>query len=566
MKFLHWLVLIVAPALLWAQSGFNLTGRISLRTMNVQYGQKSLLKPDSIPDDQYAKAPLIPGLQQRLNIALFGRTKSMDITLLGDLKNNQWNQLNQFKRVDRLSLNVRTGLNELILGDFFENGSDLFIQSREVRGAKLHLENTGRWYYQLNFTGGEVQRALDVGERLSDLYHQYETSGQYRRYMAAGIVRFGKRDRFNLGLRYLWGKDDSKSIKESILEPLTNRNIGADGFLFVWQRHIKFFFEGDLSRKDTLSAQNVRDNAYRAGVDFRYKHFKIIGYKQRLGYDYYSVGYPYLQTDRNGFVLKSAYNFTNNFAFTFEGEQYHDNLTHLETSPETKTHIGVLGITTMFTHFPEISLKFRYRDDRSNTIMDTVKTDKTYGGIEGRISFGSVNNRLSLSSIYLNLNDQSVLQAGTALGTKQLINSLNFYTRPNSHLFLSGGAVLSLLKLTNDQTNTNAYVYTSGRWDIIPSKLKAEGNLSYIYNDAAHGGYQDMLSDYAQILSLFSLEYFFNSKISLKILAGNDYRDMRYALTQAQQVIANPDYGPTYFNGYESYNGAKYGVELNWIF
>ena len=566
MKFLHWLVLMAVPALLWAQSGFNLTGRISLQTMNVQYDDQSLLKPDSIPDDQYAKAPLIPGLQQRLNIALFGRTKSMDITLLGDLKNNQWDQLNQFKRVDRLTLNIRSGLNEFVLGDFFENGSDLFIQSREVRGIKLHLENSGNWYYQLNATGGQVQRALDVGERLPGLYHQYETSGQYRRYMAAGIFRFGKRDRFNLGVRYLWGKDDSKSINESILEPLTNRNIGADGFLYLWQRHIKFFFEGDLSRKDTLSAKNVRDNAYRAGLDFRYKQFKLIGYKQRLGYDYYSVGYPYLQTDRDGFVLKSAYNFTNKLALTFEGEQYHDNLNHSETRPETKTHIGVLGLTTMFAHFPEISLKFRYRDDRSNTIMDTVKTDKTYGGIEGRISFGSVRNRFSLSSIYLNLNDHSVLQAGSALGTKQMINSLNFYTRPNGHLFLSGGAVLSLLKLTNGQTNTNAYVYTSGRWDIIPAKLKAEGNLSYIYNDAAHGGYQDMLSDYVQVLSLFSLEYFFNSKISLKVLAGNDYRDMRYALAQAMQVIADPDYGPTYFNGYESYNGAKYGIELNWIF
>ena len=52
----------------------------------------------------------------------------------------------------------------------------------------------------------------------------------------------------------------------------------------------------------------------------------------------------------------------------------------------------------------------------------------------------------------------------------------------------------------------------------------------------------------------------------MKILAGNDYRDMRYALAQAQKVIADPDYGPTYFNGYESYNGLKYGVELNWIF
>ncbi len=566
MKRFIWLFMVTVPAFLAAQNGFNLTGRISLQTLNVQYDQNALLKPDSIPDAQYAKAPLIPGLQQRLNMAFFGRTKSMDITFLGNLKNNDWDRLNQFKRVDRLTLNVRMGSNELILGDFFENGSDLFVQSREVRGLKLHLENRGNWYYQLHVTGGEIQRALDVGERIPDLYHQYETSGRYRRYMAAGMFRFGKRDRFSVGLRTLWGKDDAKSITGGISEPLTNRNYGAEGYLFLWQRHIKFFFEGDLSRKDTVSARNVTDNAYRAGIDFRYKRFKLVGYKQRLGYDYYSVGYPYLQTDRDGFVVKSAYQFVNKLALTFEGEQYRDNLNHSRTRPDTKTHIGILGITTMWSHFPQISLKLRYRDDRSNTIMDTVKTDKTYGGIEGRISFGSVNNRLSLASIYLNLDDKSVLRAGTPLGTEQSINSLNFYTRPNGRLFISGGAVLSLLKLTNGQTNTNAYVYTSGRWDIVPFKLKAEGNLSFVYNDAAHGGYQDMLSDYAQVLSLFSLEYFFNSKISLKAIVGNDYRDMRYTLAQALQVIADPDYGPTYFNGYESYNGLKYGVELNWIF
>ncbi len=566
MKRLNWLLLVMLPGLLWAQSGFNLTGRVSLQTLNVQYDEQSKLKPDSIPDDQYAKTTLIPGLQQRLNIALFGRTKNLDITLLGDLKNNQWDQLNQLNRVDRLTLNIRTGLNEFILGDFFESGSDLFVQSREVRGVKIHLERNALWYYQLHLTGGQVQRPLDVGERLPTVYHQYENSGQYRRYMAAGIFRFGKRERFSLGLRYLWGKDDQHSISQSVTEPLTNRTMGMDGFLYLWKRHVKIFFEGNLSRKDTLSAQNVTDNAYRAGLDFRYKHFKLVGYKQRLGYDYFSVGYPYLQTDKDGFVLNSAYNFTNKFALTFEGEQYKDNLNNDPNRPETNTLIGVLGLTTMIPHFPELTLKFRYRSDQSNTVLDTVKTDKTYGGIEARLAFGSINNRLALSTIYLDLNDHSVLQAGDALGTKQWINSVNFYTRPNNRLFISGGAVMSTLKLTNDQTNVNVYVYTSGRWDIIPSKLKAEGNLSYIYNDAAHGGYQDMLSDYAQIMSLFSLEYFFNSRISLKVLAGNDYRDMRYSLQQAQQVIADPDYGPTYFNGYESYNGLKYGIEMNWIF
>ncbi len=560
------ILLITLPVLLGAQGGFNLTGRISLQTLNVSYDEQSQLKPDSIPDDQYAKSPLIPGLRQRLNIALFGRARNFDITLLGDLKNDSWNQLNSIKRVDRLTLNIRSGLNEFVLGDFFESGSELFVQSREVRGAKLYLESGSDLYYQTNIIAGEVQRAFDMGDRLPDMYHQYENSGQYRRYMAAGLFRLGKRDRFQIGLKYLWAKDDQKSIEQSISEPLTNQNAGLDGFLYVWKQHLKLFFEGNISRKDTLSAKNVTDNAYRSGIDFRYGHFKFVGFKQRLGYDYFSAGYPYLQNDRDGFVVNSAYNFPQKFVLTFEGEHYRDNLNNLKNQPRTKTRIAAVGITTTIKNFPEIAVKYRYRDDRSNTVLDSVRTDKLYNGIEGRITFGSINNRFSLSAMYLDLDDKSVLQAGSPLGTGQLIASTNFYTRPSNLLFLSGGVVFSRLTLSNEQSNTNIYTYGSGRWDIIPAKLKLETTISFIYNDAANGGYQDMLSDYAQINSMFSLEYFFNSQISLKALAGNDYRDMRYGLDVAREVISDPDYGPTYFNGFESYNGLKYGLELNWIF
>ncbi len=558
--------MLALPLSLFAQSQFNLTGRISLQTMNVSYDETSDIKPDSIPDEQYAKTALIPGLQQRLNIALFGRFSHYDVTILGDLKNNPWDKLNNFKRVDRLTLNIRNGTNELILGDFFENGSELFLQSREVRGAKLFLENGSNYFYQIKLVGGEVQRAYAVGERLPDQYHQYESSGQYRRYIAAGIGRFGKRDRFMIGAKLLWAKDEKGSIGEAVIEPLTNQNVGLEGQLYLFKKHVKLFFESNFSRKDTLSAQNVQDYAYRAGLDLRFGHFKLVGYKQRLGYDYFSAGYPYLQNDRDGFVVNSAYNFPNVLAITFEGEHYFNNLSDLNTMPRTKTNIAIVGLTSMVRNFPELSLKYRYRDDRSNTILDTVKTDKVYQGIESRLTFGSINNRLSLSAIYLDLNDQSVLQAGSPLGTKQLIASLNFYTRPANYFFLSGGAVYSSLELTNGQTNANTYVYTSGRWDVIPTRLKLEFNLSFIRNDAANGGYQDLLSDYNQINGLFSVEYFFNSQISLKVLAGNDYRNMGYNLAQAKEVIENPDYGPTYFNGYESYNALKYGVELNWIF
>ncbi|WP_456443272.1 hypothetical protein [Caldithrix abyssi] len=560
------LIFLVVPMMLLAQGNFNITGRVSLQTLNVSYDEKSSLKPDSIPDDQYAKSTLIPGLQQRLNLALFARSRHYDITLLGDLKNNQWDRLDNFQRVDRLTLNIRRGRNEMILGDFFQSGSDLFVQSREMRGFKLAIESGKTYYYKVELIGGQSQKPLAVGDRLPMQYRQYETSGQFQRYLGAAQVKTGKWEKFELGLKFLWAKDNEKSIEEAISEPLTNQLLGLDGQLYLWKKRVKWFFDANLSRKDTLSAQNVTDLAYRAGFDLRLGHFKMILYKQYLGYDYYSAGYPYLQTDRDGFVLNAVYNFPQKFALSLEGERYFDNLKDFNDRPRTTTNSAIVGITSMRSNFPEVTLKFRYRDDRSNTVLDSVKTDKLYMGLEGRISFGSMNNRLSLSAIYLDLDDRSVLQAGAPLGTKQFISSVNFYLRPHNRLFISGGSVFSRLQLSNDQQNINSYTFTSGRWDVIPVRLRAEFNLSFIYNDAANGGYQDMLSDYNQLASSFSLEYFFNARISLKAIVGNDFRDMRYSLDQARLVISDPDYGPTYFNGFESYNSLKYGMELNWIF
>ncbi|MHB2150674.1 hypothetical protein ACX8XP_16600 [Calditrichota bacterium LG25] len=560
------LIFLVVPMMLLAQGNFNITGRVSLQTLNVSYDEKSSLKPDSIPDDQYAKSTLIPGLQQRLNLALFARSRHYDITLLGDLKNNQWDRLDNFQRVDRLTLNIRRGRNEMILGDFFQSGSDLFVQSREMRGFKLAIESGKTYYYKVELIGGQSQKPLAVGDRLPMQYRQYETSGQFQRYLGAAQVKTGKWEKFELGLKFLWAKDNEKSIEEAISEPLTNQLLGLDGQLYLWKKRVKWFFDANLSRKDTLSAQNVTDLAYRAGFDLRLGHFKMILYKQYLGYDYYSAGYPYLQTDRDGFVLNAVYNFPQKFALSLEGERYFDNLKDFNDRPRTTTNSAIVGITSMRSNFPEVTLKFRYRDDRSNTVLDSVKTDKLYMGLEGRISFGSMNNRLSLSAIYLDLDDRSVLQAGAPLGTKQFISSVNFYLRPHNRLFISGGSVFSRLQLSNDQQNINSYTFTSGRWDVIPVRLRAEFNLSFIYNDAANGGYQDMLSDYNQLASSFSLEYFFNARISLKAIVGNDFRNMRYSLDQARLVISDPDYGPTYFNGFESYNSLKYGMELNWIF
>ena len=564
------ILIALLPCMLMAQSGLNVTGRISLRTLYTDYDEISKIKPDSIPDKQYAKTSTIPGLQEALNIALFARTRKLDISFLSDIQNNPWNKLDRAQNINRISLSARFGQNEIVLGDFFDSGSEFFIQSREVRGLRMNFRIADLWnrnsYLQTKISGGLVEKAFSIGDPLQGVYHQYENSGQFQRYFGSTVLHVGDNRYFDFGLKYLYAKDDPASISESINEPLKNQNFGWSALVYLWEKHIQLFGEGYLSKKDTLSASGINDHAYKGGFDFRYQNFKLQTFYQRIGYDYYSAGYPYLQNNRQGFKMVTGYYFPSILSLTFEGEQYQDNLDDADLMPTTDTRLAEAGFTTHFKNMPELTLKWRFRDDNSNVILDTVKTEKVSRGIEGGLAFSLDAHRISLSAIYLNLDDNSVLTSGQPLGTEQFIASLNFYTRPMNTMFLSGGSVYSTLKMTNDQENKNLYAYVSGRWDVIPRVIKFETTINYILNDAANGGNQDMLGDYAQFGSEFSIEYFFNSNISFKLIGGSDFRHMDYSMAAARQVIEDPDYGATFFNGYETFDSMKYGAELNWIF
>ena len=566
---------LLIPFFISAQSGINVTGRVSLRMINTQYDENSAIKPDSIPAKDYSITTLTPGFQQNLNLALFARTASTDWTLLGDIRNDPWNSLNSLERINRFSLSARFGGgHEIVLGDFFESGSDFFIQSREVRGGRLNLKFEKLWnnnsYFYTNISGGRIERAFAIGDRLRDLYHQYESSGRYRRYFGSGSLLLGDRNLFSLGLYYLYALDDSSSIPASINQAIGNQNAGASGSVLLLNRKIRFFGEGYFSIKDSLGINTVNDNAYKGGLDVRLANYKLMGYYYRIGYNYYSAGYPYLNNDRQGFLANTAYYFPDIITIFADGEQYKDNLNKYHYTPETTTRIGNAGFTTRIKNLPELTLKLGFQDDLSNSIMDqdsnAIKTNRQSLKYEARIAYNFGANRFSLSGMFIDLDDHSLLAAGSPLGTEQFIASFNLYSRPVQSFFISGGGVYSHLLMTNAQINNNIYVYESSRWDLIPAKLTFESTISAISNDADNGGVQDMISDYFQVGGELSLEYFFNANISIKIVSGTDLKHMRYTQTEAEQVIADPNYGPLFFSSNESYDALKYGAEINWIF
>lgn len=570
------LLLLLVPVWLVAQSGVDITGRASLNTVNYDYDTKSDIKPDSVAEDQYSKTTLVPGLRQSLNLSLFARTQNVDISLIGDIRNNKWNKIdfNDQHTLDRLSLSIRYGRHEIVAGDFYESGSEYFLQSREIRGGKVNLVFENIWTKNdfINFKTiyGLSEKKLAQGSRLKSLYHQYETSGVYNRTLFATTLGLGQRGVYKIGLNYLNAEDDKNSIESSLNDPLANQNIGVDAQLFLWKKRLQFFAEGFSSKKDSLNAGSSTDNSYKAGFDLRYSNFKFMAYYHHIGYNYYSAGYPFLLNNKKGAFLQSGYMLPKNFYIGIDAESYTDNLQDDKTLPVTDTRSADLTFTTMFTKLPEITIVMGYRDDLSNTLLnensEKTKTDKITRKYELRISQNINIHRISLTNIFLDLDDNSAIVGGDPLGTEQFISSLNFYFRPTNQLFLSGGGVYSRLLLTDGKSNSNYFFYQSSRWDIIPQKLIFESTLNYSLNSAKNGGNDDLLNKYNQLDGQLSIEYFLSQNLSFKAIGGTNLRNMDYSTTEALQLLQNPDIDPTFFNGNESYKALIYGAEINWMF
>ncbi len=579
-----YLLLLLVSSALWAQKSIDFSGRVSVNTLNTVYDESSPIKPDSVADETYGKTTLIPGLSQFVNLALFARTSTLDISLLGDIRNNSWNRLDFSNQntIDRLSLAVRYGEHELVLGDFYQTGSDFFIQSREIRGGRLNL-NFGRLWSSRSFLkttllGGISERKLAVGARSIGLYKQFESSGIYRRTLGAASMRIGETGRFDIGLHFLMARDDSSSIsakenedgQSSLNDAIFNRNAGLDFNAFFWKKRLKFFGEGFYSLKDTLGQGSNRDLTYKSGLDFRYSLYKLVAFYYRIGQEYYTAGYPFLLNDRQGFKVDNAYSIPRFGILGLDVEQYRNNLNKKTETPTTRTRLADLTLTTDIKRWPEITVVYGYRDDLSDSVFDVenneTKTNKISRKYELRLSQSVGFNRFSASGIYLDLDDYSKVAGSAPLGTRQLIGSVNFYTRPANNFFVSGGLVYSELSLTDGKKNKNYFLYESHRWDIIPMRLIFEGNVSAIKNDASGGGTEDMLSNYWQLSGQLSLEYFFVPSFSIKFIGGTNRRNMAYTTAEALQVLTDPDIDPTYFNGNESYNALIYGVEFNWMF
>jgi hypothetical protein len=569
-------MLILYPAIMLAQAGFDLTGRVSLRVQNTGYDQNSEIRPDSINTDQYSLTTLIPGLQQMLNISLFGRTSSMDFTFLADLKNNEWNnlKLSDFNSIPRLSLYVHWDNQDLIAGDFFDSYSELFILSREVRGGKYRLQVDDIFgknsVLEVNILGGMVQKAIAEGSRSAGLYKQFETAGQYRRWMGAGIIKIGQQNYFDLTMNYLYGRDQESSIDTSLNIPLKNNVYGGLANFYLWDNNIRLFAEFYQSSKDTLESGQGKDQAYYSGFDFRYRTFNLIMLYEKLGADYFTMGYPYLENDKRGLKGKMDYAFPEIIMLNTDFEIYKDNLDKHSYQPTAAISLFNAGFTTLFSRWPELTLRYGLRTDLSKTIYDQddqpFKTDKTTTKLEGRLAFDLERNRFSLSAIKLDLNDHSLLGTTPSLSTHQFISSLTFYSSALTNLFFTVGAVHSYMQLSNDQKNTNLYIYETNRWNIIPRRLLLESTLTMIRNNASGGGTQDVLNDYFTLLGEISFEYFFTAQMSFKVIMGTDNKKYKYTLDEARQIIADPEYGPTYFNGSESYGALIFGGEINWIF
>jgi len=271
----------------------------------------------------------LAGLQPEVQLFLSGRRGDADINFLADLYGNQWTGV----RKNVFNLNMTYENQQLLVGDFFENGSEISISGRQMTGVKYKSEfaGMGRGMNRFDFTAaiGETETPKDSGDNELDLYNDVVDSGLSVRQQLTYLLSLQIRPGYNSRIRVnsFISKDQtsnpflrSEPTDPGVPDPLQAQNGTIAAEYDILNGAITLMGEVGVGEHDTLSPDKEIDwwnpaiaNAISKvfGEIENQKHWalllgadgKLAGYGLSIGYSqiapsYFSAGNPYLETDK----------------------------------------------------------------------------------------------------------------------------------------------------------------------------------------------------------------------------------------------------------------------------
>jgi hypothetical protein len=308
-------------------------------------------------------------LQPEINVFMQGRGGEADVNVNADLYGNEWvdNQTHLRKNMFTMAMNYSS--QNLVLGDFFENASEISISGRKMTGVKYtgSFMDMGRGEdrFEFKLAAGESETPKDSGDHEINVFGDTVDTGfsvrqqltymssltykptRYSSITARGIIA---RDQIN---KTLFGRSISDPAAPRPIEAQTGTIAGAVVFL---DGRMAVNAEINLGAEDTVDSADYDkvawynpkvskavprvfglldpDSAHfaaAAGVSGEFGGYDIGVSITEIGERYFSAGNPYLENDRRIAALTASRQFLERLqtdaAYAYERTGVHDTLT-----------------------------------------------------------------------------------------------------------------------------------------------------------------------------------------------------------------------------------------------
>ncbi len=305
-------------------------------------------------------------LQPEITLFMQGKRGDADVNVNADLYGNQWVDNQTHLRKNMFTITMNYAEQNFVVGDYFENASEVSISGRTMTGVKYTggFWDMGRGIdrFEFKLAAGESEAPKDSGDREIDIFGDtvdtgfsvrqqltYLSSLKYRPTMYSSITARGiiARDQIN---KTLFGRSITDPAAPEPIESQTGTIAGEiilfDGLMAI-NAEINLGVEDtvDTAEYDKVAWYNPKvseavprvfgllspDSAHYAavaGVAGTLRGFDLGLTVTEIGEQYFSAGNPYLENDRRILGFAASRSFLENLQtaaeYEFERTGVHD--------------------------------------------------------------------------------------------------------------------------------------------------------------------------------------------------------------------------------------------------
>lgn len=364
------------------------------------------------------------GLQPELTVFAQGKRGVTDINLNMSLRANSWLETPSKVHKEAFTLALNVGEQSLLIGDFYENSSELSISGRELTGFRYTAEavEMGRGTKRLAFklAGGESEVAKDTGFHEYDRVEEVDSGFSVRQQLTYLTGVSLKPTHFSeVSVRAIVSRDQTGEplFRKPISDPGRPDPVAAqmgiiDGSVVLADGKLELSGEIAMGAHDTLHRGIVAEDgtgadsvvqeqhedydevawynpqiftraiprvfglfhpdsnayAFALGADALLKGFDLGIHYTEIARNFYSAGNPYLESDRRSVTLSGERRFGDHLSGEAEYTYERASVSYKDTSgysPEDRNELDFEAEYSFGTNRPTLAVEYAARTESS---------------------------------------------------------------------------------------------------------------------------------------------------------------------------------------------------------